>query len=59
MLTYVDLTNKDKVETNWKYLYYCFQGVKLIYVFLTEFAVRGLENLLILSSENMLTALNG
>lgn len=47
MLNYYDETNKDKVETNWIYLYSCFGAIKEIYLFLSHHCKSGLENLLI------------
>jgi hypothetical protein len=60
MLRAIDDTNLGKVQTNWEKLYGCFNAVKEIYVFLSRShnCKYGLENLMILSSENMLTQEN-
>jgi hypothetical protein len=60
MLKAYDETNTSKVQTNWEKLYGCFNAVKEIYVFLSKShnCKAGLENLMILSSENMLTQEN-
>ena len=60
MLKYIDVdsTSKDKVETNWRHLGYCFDAAKTLYIFLSKYCALGLENLLIFEYNNSMTEVN-
>lgn len=42
MLSCIDETNRDKVETNWIHLHNCLAAVKEIYLFLSHHCKSGL-----------------